>query len=63
MSRQRGCPAEVIIGNPDCHHNAEIDASGFPDAVTFGDLQPRMHCTVCDHRGADVGPSWLLHRG
>jgi hypothetical protein len=19
-----------------------------------------MLCTVCDHRGADVGPSWLL---
>ena len=49
----------VCCGKPDCHHNAEIDASGFPDDVTFGDLQPRMLCTVCDHRGADVGPSWL----
>jgi hypothetical protein len=48
----------VYCSNPDCHHNAEIDASGFPDDVTFGDLQPRMLCTVCDHRGADVSPSW-----
>ena len=23
--------------------------------------QPRMLCTACDHRGADVGPSWLHH--
>ncbi len=51
----------VHCSNPDCHHNAEIDASGFPDDVTFGDLQPRMLCTVCGHRGADVSPSWLHH--
>jgi hypothetical protein len=37
----------VYCSNPDCHHSAEIDASGFPDDVTFGDLQPRMLCTVC----------------
>ena len=42
-------------------HNAELDVSSFPDDVTYGDLQPRMLCTVCDHRGADVGPSWLHH--
>ena len=50
----------VNCGNPDCHHNAEVDVSGLPDNVTFGELQRRMLCTVCDHRGADVGPSWLL---
>ena len=52
----------VVCGNPDCFHNAEVDVSGLPDQITFGDLQPRMLCTVCDHRGADVGPSWR-HRG
>ena len=35
-------------------------SAGLPDNLTFGDLEPRMLCTVCDHRGADVGPSWLL---
>ncbi len=30
----------VYCSNPDCRHNAEIDASGFPDDVIFGDLQP-----------------------
>jgi hypothetical protein len=51
----------VNCGNPDCYHNAELDVSGLPDNVTFRELQRRMLCTVCDHRGADVGPSWLHH--
>jgi hypothetical protein len=51
----------VNCGNPDCYHNAELDVSGLPDNVTFGELQRRMLCTVCDHRGADVSPSWLHH--
>ena len=51
----------VNCGNPDCYHNAELDVSGLPDNVTFGELQRRMLCTVCDHRGPDVGPSWLHH--
>ena len=48
----------LVCGNPDCHHNAELDISGLPDDVTFNDLQPRMVCTVCNHRRADVSPSW-----
>jgi hypothetical protein len=47
--------------NQGCHHNAELDGSRLPDDVTFNDLQPRMVCTVCDHRGADVSSSWLQH--
>jgi hypothetical protein len=35
---------------------AELDVSGFPDDVTYGGLQPRMLCTVCDHRCTDVLP-------
>jgi hypothetical protein len=48
----------VVCGNPDCHHNAEVDVSGLPDNVTFGDLQLRMLCTVCEHR-AVMAASWL----
>jgi hypothetical protein len=44
----------VCCSNPGCHHNADLDVSRLPDDVTFNDLQPRMLCTVCDHRGADV---------
>jgi hypothetical protein len=51
----------VCCSNPGCHHNAELDVSRLADDVIFNDLQPRMVCTVCDHRGVDVGPSWLHH--
>src|SRR5689334_8318014 len=48
----------VYCSNPDCHHYAVIDASEFPDEITYNGLQPRMVCTVCDHRGADVRTAW-----
>ena len=51
----------VCCSNPGCHHNAESDVSGLADDVIFNELQPRIVCTVCDHRGADVSPSWLHH--
>jgi hypothetical protein len=53
----------VCCSNPDRHHNAEVDVRRLPDDLTFNDLQPRMRCTVCDHRGADVSPSWQQHHG
>jgi hypothetical protein len=46
----------VVCGNRHCPHNAELDVISFPDDMIYGDLQPRMLCTVCDHLGADVGP-------
>ena len=49
----------ICCSNPG--YNAELDVSGLPDNETFGELQRRMLCTMCDHRGADVGPSWLHH--
>jgi hypothetical protein len=53
----------VCCSNPDRHNNAEVDVRRLPDDLTFNDLQPRMRCTVCDHRGADVSPSWQQHHG
>jgi hypothetical protein len=35
-----------------------IDVDNLPDEVTYNDLMPRMLCTVCDHRGADVTTAW-----
>jgi len=46
----------VYCSNPDCDHNAELDVSRLLDDVTFNDLQPRMLCTACNHRDADVSP-------
>jgi hypothetical protein len=51
----------VYCSNPDSHHDAEIDASGFPDDVTpWGFATPDALHRV-NHRGADVSPSWLHH--
>jgi hypothetical protein len=47
----------VYCSNPGCHHNA-IAADEFPDEITYNDLQRRMVCTVCDHRGADARAAW-----
>jgi hypothetical protein len=39
---------------PDCHHNAVIDPSDFPNEITFNDLQPRMVFKIRDHRSANL---------
>lgn len=43
---------------PACYHQATFDASAWSDDTTLGELQRRMRCTACDHRGADVRPAW-----
>jgi len=48
----------VFCGNERCHHQAELDADRWPGDVTFGDLQARMVCSACGHKGADVWPDW-----
>jgi hypothetical protein len=35
--------------------------AGSPDHTIFNDMQPRIVCSIWDHRGADVSPSWLHH--
>jgi hypothetical protein len=48
----------IYCGNDRCRHQAELNADRWPDEVTFGDLQERMVCSVCGHKGADVRPDW-----
>jgi len=43
------CIAQTRIAD-----TAVLDLSRLPDEITYNDLQPRMLCTVCDHRGANV---------
>jgi hypothetical protein len=35
----------VYCSNPDCHHNAVVDANEFPDDIAYNDVQPRIVCT------------------
>jgi hypothetical protein len=48
LSQQQAFGLFVYCSNPDCPFNAVIDPNGFPDEITYNDLQPRMLCTVCD---------------
>jgi hypothetical protein len=48
----------VYCSNPDCGHSAVLDLSHLPDEITYNELQSRMVCSVCDHRGADVCTAW-----
>ena len=49
----------VYCGNaPTCYHQATFDAGAWSYDTTLGELQRRMLCTACDHRGADVRPAW-----
>jgi len=53
----------VYCGNaPNCRHQAELNADRWNDEVTLGELQPRILCTVRDHKGADVRPMWGTRR-
>jgi hypothetical protein len=50
-----GAPAHFVYV---VKKGAVIAADAFPDEITYNDLQRRMVCTVCDHRGADVRTAW-----
>jgi hypothetical protein len=41
-----------------CGHMKKLAAELFPDAARLSDLEPRLVCTACGHRGADVRPNF-----
>ena len=51
----------VYCSNPGCHHNTILNASHLSDEITFNELQLRIVCAVCDHRGADARNAWHEH--
>ena len=53
----------VFCGNDRCQHQAELNADRWSDDVTLDDLQSRMVCSACDHKGADVRPDWGAMEG
>lgn len=44
----------VYCGGMNCYHHAVLNADRWADDVRFGDLERRMVCTKCGHRGAEV---------
>lgn len=56
LMRADNGPTRLTVHCPECSHHVVIDADRWPDDVRLSDLEPRMVCEVCDHRGADVRP-------
>jgi hypothetical protein len=48
-------PTRLLIYCQDyrCSHSVTIDASQWPDDVRLSDLEPKLICRACGHRGAD----------
>ena len=57
--RGHGCPSLLVYcGSIHCSHSAEWRPDDLPDDLKLRTLDPRMRCTRCGHRGADVRPDW-----
>lgn len=52
---------QVYCLNPRCRHMVRIapaEADKWPDDVRLSDLEPKLICSKCGHRGADVRPDF-----
>lgn len=56
LMRADNGPTRLTVFCPECSHYVVIDADRWADDVRLSDLEPRMVCEVCSHRGADVRP-------
>jgi hypothetical protein len=54
--RQRPSLLQIFCGDYKCAHSVVINADRWGDDVRLSDLEPKFTCTVCGHRGADIGP-------
>jgi hypothetical protein len=41
-----------------CSHSIAISGDAWPDDLRLSDLEPRLVCGACGHRGADVRPDF-----
>jgi len=57
-------PSRLLIYCQDyrCAHSVTIDASRWPDDVRLSDLEPKLICRACGHRGADVRPLFAVDK-
>ena len=57
--RGHGCrDLLVYCSSINCNHETKMNADHLPDKTVIRQLGPRMVCTLCGHRGADVRPDW-----
>jgi hypothetical protein len=41
-----------------CNHSVTWNVDHLPDDTVIVSLEPRMVCTRCERRGADIRPNW-----
>ena len=56
LMRADNGPTRLTVNCPQCSHHVVMDSNRWPDDVRLSDLEPRMVCEACGHRGADVRP-------
>ncbi|WP_044542211.1 hypothetical protein [Bradyrhizobium sp. LTSP885] len=55
------CGVLIYCADHTCSHSISIMADRFADEVRLSDLEPRLLCSACGNRGADVRPSFNWH--
>lgn len=48
----------VYCVNRPCSHSVALSADSWPDELRLSDLEPRMVCSACGYRGAEVRPDF-----
>ncbi|MCP3382864.1 hypothetical protein NLM31_21080 [Bradyrhizobium sp. CCGUVB4N] len=48
----------VLIYCCSCGHHIAMSADRWPDEVRLSDVEPRLVCTACGQRGAEVRPNF-----
>jgi hypothetical protein len=60
--RGHGCRDLLIYCHDTiCNHSVRLNADHLPDDMPVRSLCPRMTCTKCGRKGAEVRPDWSPH--
>jgi len=51
-----------VLADYRCSHSIAISGDVWPDDVRLSDIEPRIVCQACGHRGADVRPDYYWNR-
>ena len=48
----------VYCRNHHCSHHTVVNADRWPDHVRLSDVEPKLTCSVCGKRGAEIRPNF-----
>lgn len=58
FGEMRGMGVKGVLIYCCCGHHIALSADRWPDALRLSDIEPRLICTACGRRGADVRPDF-----